>query len=102
MRFWTREIAGWFLVLLGLYFFFLAYFMLSKPGEHPIVEAGEVSVIGFVIFRGGIHLLKVAVAARVCMQAVDELSGDRPVAAPRPTRRQPRTLPSRSGLPSGT
>jgi hypothetical protein len=93
MRFWIRELLGWALVLLGLIFFVQAYAMLVKPEDHRIVEAGEVSVIGFVIFRGGIHLLKVAVAARVCMQAVDEISGDRPAIAPRPTRPQPRTLP---------
>jgi hypothetical protein len=94
MRFWMREVVGWVLVLLGLYFFFLAYSLLVKPGEHAIIEAGEVSVMGFVIFRGGIHLLKVAVAARVCMQAVDEISGDRPVTVPRPARPQQRTLPA--------
>jgi hypothetical protein len=93
MRFWIREFAGWALVLLGLVFFFWAYGMLVKPDEHPIVEAGEVSIIGFVIFRGGIHLLKVAVAARVCMQAVDEISGDRPATVPRQSRPQQRTLP---------
>jgi len=100
MRFWFREIAGWGLVALGLYMFYLAYGMLwgyvdpaTGRERHMIIEAGQWSVLGIIVFRGGIHLLKVAVAARVCMQAVDEISGDRPAAPPRPARPQTRALP---------
>jgi multisubunit Na+/H+ antiporter MnhB subunit len=99
MRFWVREIAGWVLVLLGLYMFSLAYGMLTgfrdpATGQHRymIFEASQWSIVGIIVFRGGIHLLKVAVAARVCMQAVDEISGDRAGPA-RPTRPLVRTLP---------
>ena len=66
MRFWTRELAGWLLILLGLWVFYQCYAFLR---EHYLVEAGELIAIGFIIFRGGIHLPKVAVAARVCMAA---------------------------------
>ncbi len=78
MRFWSREIIGWLLVLLGIAAFGLAIGWLTRWGAYldgdsssvpPVVEAGIVSVIGIVVFRGGIHLLKVALAARVCLSA---------------------------------
>jgi hypothetical protein len=89
MRFWVREIAGWALLVLGLFMFYLCYEMISR---RMVWEAGQWSIVGIIVFRGGIHLLKVAVAARVCMQAVDEISGDR-VGPARPTRPPIRTLP---------
>src|SRR5262245_10962405 len=94
MRFWFRELAGWALVGLGLFIFYLCYAMLS---QRMIWEAGQWSIVGIIVFRGGIHLLKVAVAARVCMHAVDEIGGERgnPPAI-RPSRSPARTLP-RSG-----
>jgi hypothetical protein len=68
MRFWGRELAGWVLVALGLFLFFITYSLLTQsPTMSLIVEAGAWSFLAFVIFRGGIHLLKVAVAARVSL-----------------------------------
>ena len=72
MRFWMREILGWLLIALGLFIFYLCFVVLfvprpGAPGIPGILEAPILSIIGIVIFRGGIHLLKVAVAARVCM-----------------------------------
>jgi hypothetical protein len=88
MRYKWREIAGWSLVVLGLFMFYLAYRMLMGQvnpvtGEmrYMIIEAGQWSIVGIIVFRGGIHLLKVAVAARVCMQAVEEGRAEKPVAA---------------------
>lgn len=67
MRFWTREIAGWLLVALGLFVLYLCVAVLLS--DRPlIIEAGPLTLIGIIIFRGGIHLLKVAVAARICMR----------------------------------
>ncbi len=74
MRFWVREAAGWALILLGLYIFWWCYLFLQG---HFILEAGPLTFIGFVVFRGGIHLLKVAVAARICLQAQDVAKGAR-------------------------
>jgi hypothetical protein len=68
MRFWTREVAGWLLVILGLYLFYRCFELLTGP-SHGIVEAGLSSIVGIFIFRGGIHLLKVATAAEICMSA---------------------------------
>lgn len=67
MRFWIRELAGWILVALGLYIFYICFLALFVERPPFIVEVGVLAFIGFVVFRGGIHLLKVAVAARVCM-----------------------------------
>ena len=68
MRFWIREAAGWLLIALGLYVFFTCYVILVNQGPH-LLEAGPLTFIGFILFRGGIHLLKVATAARICLHA---------------------------------
>jgi hypothetical protein len=68
MRFWVREVAGWVLVLLGLFVFYICLAVLLTDGP-LILESIPLMVIGIVVFRSGIHLLKVAVAARVCLQA---------------------------------
>jgi hypothetical protein len=102
MRFWTREIAGWLLVAAGLFVFYTCYELLVKkdPQHDPprIFEAGVLTPIGFIIFRGGIHLLKVAVAARICAQAQERVAENRPSAgAPRRTPAAP--LASRPTAP---
>jgi hypothetical protein len=68
MRFWIREIAGWLLVGVGLFIFYVCAAILLR-GNPLIIEAGGLTLIGIIVFRGGIHLLKVAVAARICMKA---------------------------------
>lgn len=64
--FWIREIAGWLFIALGLAAFWICYFVLIRNGKP--VEAGPTVVIGVFLFRGGIHMLKVAVAARICQR----------------------------------
>ncbi len=70
MRFWIREIAGWLLVVAGLLSFLLVYSMCER---RMFFEVWPTAIFGIFIFRGGIHLLKVAVAARVCLQAQERL-----------------------------
>jgi hypothetical protein len=70
MRFWWRELSGWFLIGLGLLFFVLVYELCMG---HYVVEAWPMAIIGIVVFWGGVHLLKVAIAARICQQAQDRL-----------------------------
>jgi len=65
MNFWLREVAGWVLVVLGLLIFLLCFQFLTASA---IFEAWPLAIVGIIIFRGGIHLLKVAVAARVCTE----------------------------------
>ena len=71
----VAEIAGWLLVALGVYVFYICFELLLTS---RVVETGPMVVIGIFVFRGGIHLLKVAVAARICLQAEDNLIGPRP------------------------
>jgi hypothetical protein len=59
--YWSREVAGWLLILAGLLTFWQAYVFLL---DRRILEAGPLSFIGFIVFRGGVHVLKVAVAAQ--------------------------------------
>jgi hypothetical protein len=64
--FWIREIAGWVLIALGVILFGVCYFELIR--HQKIFEAGPTALMGIFLFRGGIHLLKVAVAARICQR----------------------------------
>lgn len=61
MSYWAREIAGWLLILAGLTAFYQSYDFLVRK---RVIEAVPLAFVGFVIFRGGIHLLKVSVAAQ--------------------------------------
>ena len=87
MRFLVREIIGWLLVAVGLMTLYTCYELIL---ERRIFEAGPMCLIGIVVFRGGIHLLKVAVAARICLLARERSKPERPArkpaAAATPTR----------------
>jgi hypothetical protein len=71
MMFWLREILGWLLVALGLGVFWIAMQLLLREGP-LILEAPAFIAIGFIVFRGGLHMLKVSVAGQVCLQAHKE------------------------------
>ncbi|MCI0462845.1 MAG: hypothetical protein L0Z62_38350 [Gemmataceae bacterium] len=85
MRFWAREVAGWLLVGLSLGVFYICFVLLLN---HYVLEGGPLTLVGIILFRGGIHLLKVAVAARVCQQALERVEA-RPVPALVVGRRRP-------------
>ncbi len=70
MRFWWRELGGWLLIGLGLLCFGVVWQFCKRRW---LLEAMPMTVIGMMIFWGGIHLLKVAVAVRICQQAQDRL-----------------------------
>jgi hypothetical protein len=84
-------LAGWLLVGLGLYVFFIVASLLLDPRITyvPYLSTGPLILIGFFVFRGGIHLLKVAIAARACMYAQAELTRQSKVPARRPSRPAP-------------
>ncbi len=92
MIFWSREILGWLLVATGLIIFLLCYFQLLLRGR--IFEAGPAAFIGFVVFRSGVHLVKVAVAARLCTQALDHtLAPAHLLSVAQPARKRPTPRP---------
>ena len=95
MRYWLREVAGWLLVGVGLLVFVLVYDFCTRQW---IFEAGVMAVVGVFVFRGGVHLLKVAVAARVCQQTQDRLYPEPP---PRKPPAPPRGRFSAGRAPSG-
>jgi hypothetical protein len=78
--YWSREIAGWALILIGLCVCWNAYSMFLHK---RILDGTPVMFMGFIVFRGGIHVLKVAVAAQAA-RMVPEVA--KPVA-----RRTPKT-----------
>ncbi|HEV3444170.1 MAG TPA: hypothetical protein VG099_05970 [Gemmataceae bacterium] len=96
MRFWTREMAGWALVMLGLFAFYKCYGLLTAD-DHRLIEGSALTIVGIVIFRGGIHLLKVAVAAQVCAEAQHRLQDEKrtPAQAGRYYSRSPSSSTSR-------
>jgi hypothetical protein len=69
MSYWAREVAGWVLILVGLIVFWNAYGLLLA---RRVFESGPLVFVGFIVFRGGIHLLKVAVAAQAARALPEE------------------------------
>jgi hypothetical protein len=74
--FWLREIAGWVLLVLGLGAFYVCFVMLvSTPPR--IIQVIPLTFVGFILFRGGIHLLKVSAAALVCLRTQEQVHSSR-------------------------
>ena len=72
MAVWLREGAGWVLLGVGLAAFAVTYFVFLL--QKRVIEAAGLGVIGFVVFRGGLHLLKVAIAARAALEAKEAVA----------------------------
>jgi hypothetical protein len=91
VRFWAREIVGWILLALGLVGFYGCAVLIFNTTH--ITETVFLTVISIFLFRGGVHLIKVAVAARICQQAQERVFADRAPAAAPPARtpRRPST-----------
>ena len=69
--YWAREVAGWLLIVVGLAAFYEAYDFLMRK---RMFEAVPMAFVGFIVFRGGIHLLKVAVAAQAARHMRETVS----------------------------
>jgi hypothetical protein len=63
----STVIAGWLLLLVGLYLFSRVYNMLLADPPY-LFEAGPVTLIGIFVFRGGVRLLEVGAAAQACRE----------------------------------
>ena len=88
-----REIAGWAMLGLGLLSFRAAWVFLSSTPS-LIFQSGPMTLIGITLFRGGLHLLKVATAARV-----SQLSDPVRKAVPAPRRAVTSSGVPRGGIP---
>jgi multisubunit Na+/H+ antiporter MnhB subunit len=84
MRFWWRELSGWLLIALSLIAFVLVYDFCER---RRMTEAWPLTIVGLVIFWGGIQLLKVAIAARICQQAQDRVYPANPDFLPQRSQR---------------
>lgn len=84
MRSWI--IGGWLLIGVGLFFFYTVYALLLQR-EPRIFEVGPLTVIGIIVFRGGIHLLRVGAAAHACRELNERLR--KPSVTAAPVRRPP-------------
>lgn len=56
-----REIIGWFFIVISLSIFWVCYSFLRDGG---VIQGFILSVVGVMLFRGGLQLVKVAVASR--------------------------------------
>jgi hypothetical protein len=81
MSVWLREIAGWLLLGCGLAFFYFSY---QRLLDRRFLDVIPVTFIGYVVFRGGLHLIKVATAARACREATPAVKEKPPARVVRP------------------
>ncbi|MGL4464728.1 MAG: hypothetical protein ACRC1K_21450 [Planctomycetia bacterium] len=66
--FWVREVIGWLLVAAGL---FGVLQSMSLVGNREVVGGAIVAGMAIFVFRGGLHLIKVATAARIVLASLD-------------------------------
>lgn len=69
LSFVLREVAGWLLVAGGVAL--IGYCVALIENQKPM-QAALLTLPSIILFRGGIHLLKVSVAARLALQARDQ------------------------------
>jgi hypothetical protein len=84
-----REVVGWALLGTGLATFGLAGYLVLN--QRMACSGLIVTVIGYVVFRGGLHLIKVAVAARAAAEG-------RAAAGPTPVRKVARPVVAKPTL----
>jgi hypothetical protein len=68
MLFWVRELLGWLLIVSGVFCFYMAIGVVMTEGP-LLLEGAYAFGVGFVIFRGGLTVLKVSMAGRICLES---------------------------------
>ena len=97
MTLWLREVIGWVILGVGVAAFAMCYLFLTNRW---IVEAAILAFAGFVLFRGGMHLLKVAMASRAVRDVRREMAAQASPTGTRPTKRmRPQLATGPSGRP---
>ena len=67
-NFVLREMVGWLLILLALAAGYQCYLWIQSD-RPKVVSAALLTPLTIFCFRGGIHFLKVSIAARIALQA---------------------------------
>jgi len=97
MTMWLREVIGWVVLGVGVAAFAMCYLFLTNRW---IVEAAILAFVAFVLFRGGMHLLKVAMAARAVRDVRREMAAQASPTGIRPTKRvRPQLATGPTGRP---
>ncbi len=73
MLFWLREIAGWSLVAVALVMARQGLLYAMNTGEPKIVEASVIMFGAIGVLRGGILLIRMSTAARLCRESKDRV-----------------------------
>lgn len=72
MSAWLREIAGWVLLGIGLAMFAMCYTVFLLNGR--VIQGFILAVPAVFVFRGGLQMLKVAMAARASRDIRKEIA----------------------------
>jgi hypothetical protein len=95
MSHWLREIVGWVLLGAGVAAFVMVFMFLSNRW---IIEGFVFLWAGVFLFRGGLHLLKVAMAARAAREVRKEVVSQK--ANTKKVRPKPAAAPAGRPRPS--
>ncbi len=63
---WVREIVGWLLVIGALYLLRTAFVFVTDLGTPRVIEAMILVIAGLGVLKGGLTLIRIATAGRVC------------------------------------
>lgn len=68
MFFWIREIAGWSLILLALYWLRLGIQLIWDLESPQIIQASVIVIASTAVLRAGIYLIRLSTTSRLATQ----------------------------------
>ncbi|MCU0720128.1 MAG: hypothetical protein MUC83_10530 [Pirellula sp.] len=68
MFFWIREIAGWCLILLALYWLRLGIQLIWDLDSPQIIQASVIVIASTAVLRAGIYLIRLSTTSRLATQ----------------------------------